>query len=118
MGEVPGLKKSAAKPVCYAVGMAQQLLIWESEVTAAGDGRAVVVARKPLYRMTRAEAARLLGCSEWTVSRLYRLGILSGWKPGAGTTKRKDGKASNAAVVLDAGSVLEYKAATAKRGVF
>lgn len=100
--------------------MAQQtqLLIWETEVTQAGENRAVVTAKKPLYRMTRRQAARVLGCSEWTVSRLYRLGLISGWKPGAGTTKRKDGKASNAAVVLDAGSVLEYKHATAQRGTF
>ena len=99
--------------------MAQQLqlLIWESEVTPAGDGRAVVTARKPLYRMTAKEAAKVLNCSEWVVTKAYRAGLISGWKPGAIKT-RKDGRGSNAALVLDAGSVLAYKESRTQRGVF
>lgn len=94
-----------------------QLLIWESEVTPAGDGRAVVTARKPLYRMSVRQAARLLGCSEWVVAKAYRHGRISGWKPGAIATRR-DGRKSNAALVLDAASVLAYKESVTQRGVF
>ena len=94
-----------------------QLLVWESEVTPAGEGRAVVQARKPLYRMSVKQAARVLNCSEWTVSRAYRMGKLSGWKPGA-MAVRGDGRSSNAAIVLDAESVLSYKESVTQRGVF
>lgn len=93
------------------------LLIWESEVTPAGENRATCVAKKPLFRMSRRQAAKMLGCSEWTVSRLYRDGILGGWKPG-GAKKRADGKGSNASIVLDAGSVLAYKQSVSQTGVF
>lgn len=94
-----------------------QLLIWESEVTPAGEGRAIVTARKPLYRMNTTQAAKVLECSEWTVRKLYRLGLLSGWKPGA-ARKRRDGRESNAGLVLDAESVLRYKQAVSQRGTF
>lgn len=99
--------------------MAEQLTlcIWESEITRSGDNTVTLTARRPLSRMSTRQAARLLGCSEWTVQKLYRDGILSGWKPG-GLKVRKDGKRSNAAVVLDAGSVLEYKQQVSQRGVF
>ncbi len=97
--------------------MAQQLqlLIWESEVIPAGEGRVTVVARKPLSHMGRKQAARILGCSEWTVSDLYRLGMLAGWKPGE-RAKRSDGKASNAELRLDSESVLRYKAEKQAQG--
>jgi hypothetical protein len=88
----------------------QMTLAWESEYVPAGDGRAVVVAKRPLSTMNRKQAAAVLGCSEWTVSDLYQLGLLEGYKPGARVT-RKDGRASNAALRLDSGSVLRYKAA-------
>ena len=106
-------------PLCYAMGMAEQLTlcIWETEVQAAGENRAVVVARKPLHRLSSGQAAKILGCSEWTVRKLYRMGILSGWKPGAACTRR-DGRQSNASLVLDAESVLRYKQAVAQKGVF
>jgi hypothetical protein len=94
-----------------------QLLVWESEITSAGDGRAVVTARKPLSRMSVPQTAKLLGCSEWPVRKLFRLGLLSGWKPGA-ARKRKDGRESNAALVLDAASVLAYKEQVTQRGAF
>jgi hypothetical protein len=94
-----------------------QLLVWESEVTPAGEGRAVVTARKPLYRMTVRQAAKVLNCSEWVVSKAFRHGKISGWKPGA-IQQRRDGRKSNAALVLDAGSVLAYKESVTQRGVF
>jgi hypothetical protein len=93
-------------------GRAEQLtLIWESELVSRGDGRMEVVARRPLSHMSRKQAARALGVSEWTVSDLFRLGLLEGYKPGARVLKRRDGKASNAALRLDSESVLRYKAA-------
>lgn len=84
------------------------LFVWESEVVTRGEGRVEIVARRPLSHMSRKQAARVLGVSEWTVSDLFRLGLLEGYKPGA-RVKRKDGKASNAALRLDSGSVLRYK---------
>jgi hypothetical protein len=103
---------------CPATARAEQLTlcIWETEIQPAGEGRAVIVARKPLSRMSSAQAAKILGCTEWTVRKLYRMGLLSGWKPGA-ARKRRDGRASNAALVLDAGSVLKYKQEVSRRGV-
>lgn len=106
--------------MCYAVSMAAEqltLCIWETEVQAAGENRAMVVARKPLSRLTVAQAAKILMCSEWTVRKLFRDGLLSGWKPGA-ARKRSDGKESNAALVLDAESVLRYKESRSQKGVF
>lgn len=94
-----------------------QLLIWESEITQAGPGRAVVTARKPLSRMSVEQAARLLGCSERVVAKAFRHGRITGWKPGA-VAARRDGKTSNAALVLDAGSVLAYKESVTARGIF
>jgi hypothetical protein len=93
------------------------LCIWETEIQAAGENRAVVVARKPLSRVSSAQAARILGCSEWTVRKLYRLGLLSGWKPGA-ARQRKDGRQSNASLLLDAESVLRYKQSVSQNGTF
>ena len=88
----------------------QQLaLIWESEIVPRGDGRVELVARKPLSEMSAKRAARVLGVSTWTVTDLYRLGLIQGRKPGARVLKRKDGKRSNAALMLDSESVLRYK---------
>lgn len=93
-----------------------QLLIWESEVVRTGPNSVSLVARKPLVRMSVKKAARLLGCESWVVSRLFREGILSGWKPGAGRGRR-DGRESNAPIVLDAGSVLAYKEKVSRKGL-
>lgn len=93
------------------------LCIWETEVTPAGEGRAVVTARKPLHRLSVAQAAKMLGCSKDGVWRAWRAGLITGWKPGA-RTKRKDGRSSNAALVLDAGSVLAYKESVTQKGMF
>lgn len=92
-------------------------MIWESDITRTGENTVVCTARKPLSRMSPKQASKLLGCSEWSVRKLYRDGLLSGWKPG-GHRQRKDGKRSNAWVVLDAGSVLEYKQQVSQRGAF
>ncbi len=70
-----------------------------------------------LSTMGAARAGKVLQVSEWTVQKLWRLGLLDGYKPGA-ARKRKDGRGSNARLVLDAESVLRYKArqqAEAKR---
>lgn len=101
---------------CYHAGMQppatrheQLTLVWESELVPRGDGRMELVPRRPLSHMSRKLAAKVLGVSEWTVSDLFRLGLLDGYKPGA-RVHRKDGKASNAALRLDSESVLLYKA--------
>lgn len=106
--------------MCYDASMsssAEQLLIWESTVTQAGDGRAVVTAQKPLYRMSVQQAAKVLQCHTQTVCKAYRAGLISGWKPGSVATRR-DGRRSNASIVLDAGSVLAYKASRSQHGIF
>ena len=90
---------------------AEQLtLIWSSDLVPDGDGAMRLVARKPLSHMSREQAAKVLGVSAWTVSDMFRLGILKGYKPGS-RKKRKDGKASNAKLRLDSESVLLHKAA-------
>jgi hypothetical protein len=86
------------------------LCIWESEVVTAGPGKVTVTARRPLSHMSAKQTAKILGVSEWTVTDLYRKGLIDGYKPGA-RVKRKDGRASNAALRLDSESVLKYKAA-------
>lgn len=95
---------------------AEQLtLIWESTLERDGDNAVRLVAKKPLSRMTTKHAARVLGVSVWTINKLHRAGKIQGYKPGAVAT-RKDGRASNAALVLDAESVLTYHAACKARG--
>ena len=84
------------------------LLIWETDVSTGVNGRVTMTARRPLSHMGRKQAAKVLGCSEWTVSDLFRLGLLDGYKPGA-RVRRADGKASNAKLRLDSASVLGYK---------
>ena len=98
--------------------MTEQLtLAWDTEITRHADNTVTLRAARPLHRMSTRQAARLLGCSEWTVGKLYQRGVLSGWKPGA-ATKRKDGRASNASIVLDAGAVLSYKQSVSRSGVY
>lgn len=89
---------------------AEQLgLFWESEVIPQANGSVTLRAVVPLSHMSRAQAARAIGCSEWTVSDLFRLGYLKGYKPGARKLTRSDGKASNAKLRLCSESVLRYK---------
>jgi len=85
-----------------------QLLIWESEVTRTSGNTVTLTARRPLSHMTSRQAAKILGCSPWTVQQLYQASLIDGYKPGARVV-RKDGRGSNAALRLDSGSVLAYK---------
>lgn len=84
------------------------VLFWESEVRKNPDGSVSLTAVTPQAHMSRKQAAKALGCSEWTVSDLFRLGFLTGHKPGA-IAVRSDGRASNAKLRLDSASVLAYK---------
>ena len=89
---------------------AEQLtMVWESEIIREGAGVVRVVARKPLSHMPVKQAAKIIGCSEWTVLKIYRAGLLRGYKPGA-VAVRRDGRGSNACLRLDSESVLAYKA--------
>lgn len=87
------------------------LLLWESEITTAGDGRATVTARRLVKDCSVAKARAILGLpkeSTAVIYRLYRAGILKGSKPGA-ISERKDGRNSNAKLILDMESVLLYR---------
>lgn len=91
-------------------GRAEQLtLIWTSEIIRDGNGRVRLVAKEPKRNMSTLEVASLLGVSVDTVQDLYQLGFIKGSKPGA-RVQRKDGRASNAKLVLDSESVMRYKA--------
>lgn len=73
---------------------------------AAGDGRAIVQARRLVADCSVERAMKILGArSAKVVYRLYRAGEIDGRKPGA-IKKRKDGKRSNAALILEMESVL------------
>ena len=87
----------------------QLALFWQSEVVTNADATVTLRAVVPLSHMSRKQAARAIGCSEWTVSDLFRLGYLKGYKPGARKLTRADGKASNAKLRLCSESVLRYK---------
>lgn len=87
----------------------QVQLFWESEVVKNPSGEITVKAIQPVSQMSRKQAAAALGVGIWTISDLFRLGLLSGYKPGARTLVRSDGKASNASLRLNADSVLRYK---------
>ena len=67
--------------------------------------------------MTLDKAGEVLGMKGHEVRRLYKAGIIAGSKPGAIATRR-DGRANNARIVLDAGSVLAYKAAITREAMF
>jgi hypothetical protein len=84
-------------------------IFWETEVTKTPNGSVNLRAIIPTSHMSRRQAAQAIGCSEWTISDLFRLGFLKGYKPGARVLVRKDGKASNAPLRICCGSVLAYK---------
>lgn len=86
----------------------QLLLVWESEVVRTGDGSVSVRAKVPTGTMSAKAAAKMIGCNTWTIRKIWKAGLLKGNKPGA-IAKRVDGRGSNAALVLDAASVLAYK---------
>ncbi len=85
-----------------------QVLIWESQVTRTGPDSVSITAKQPLDTLTSAQAAKVLGCSQWTVQSLFQAGLLKGYKPGARAVRR-DGRASNASLRLDSASVAEYR---------
>lgn len=84
------------------------LFVWATKVVRHGDGRAELVAIAPKKDLSVAEAGRILAVSERTVRRLWKHGVIRGWKPGA-IAVRSDGRESNATLVLDAESVMRYK---------
>ena len=86
------------------------LFVWATRVIRHEDGRAELVASHPKRDLSVAETAKLLGITPRTVRRIWKHGLIDGWKPGA-VAERSDGRASNAALVLDAESVMRYKAA-------
>ncbi len=90
--------------------VAEQLaLIWDSELVRDSNGVVRLVAKQPVKDLSCKQAAKILGVSAWTVQNLYQLGLITGHKPGARVV-RKDGRASNAALRLDAASVTAYDA--------
>jgi hypothetical protein len=86
-----------------------RLLLWESDVTASGDGRSIVTARRLVGDCSVETAQKILGnCPRKVVYRLRKAGRIDGMKPGA-IEERKDGKRSNAKLILDMESVLRYR---------
>ena len=84
------------------------LMIWESEVTRTGPESVSITAKRPLDTLTAKQASTLLSLGVDGVYDLYQAGVITGFKPGARTVRR-DGRASNAALRLNAASVLEYR---------
>ena len=83
-------------------------LFWESEVVTSPSGEVTVTPLQPISHLTRKQAAKALGCTVGTVTDLFRLGMLEGYKPG-GWRKRSDGRPSNAVLKLCSASVLRYR---------
>jgi len=93
------------------------LFVWATRIIKRGDGRAELVAVKPKKEISVAEAAEIIGCSRDSVWRTWRAGLITGTKAGA-RSNRRDGRASNATLSLDAESVMRYKESRTRRGVF
>lgn len=93
------------------------LFAWVTRVRRLGDGRAEVEAVRPVKNLSPEEAGEILGMRGHEVRRLFKAGIIAGSKPGAIATRR-DGRANNARIVLDAGSVLAYKATITRAAMF
>lgn len=92
------------------------LFVWATRCVRRGDGRAELVAVKPQREISVAQCAEILGVKPRVVRRLWKAGFIGGSKPGAIAT-RSDGRASNAQLVLDAESVLRYKAHIHRAGM-
>lgn len=82
--------------------------LWETAVEKSPDGAVTLRARVPLSQMSVGQAGKILGLGRDRVYAIYQAGLIAGYKPGAIATRR-DGRASNAALRLDSGSVLEYR---------
>lgn len=93
------------------------LFPWLTQVRRTGAGRAEITAVRPLKNLSAKQAGEMLGMTGHEVRRLWRAGIIAGSKPGAIATRR-DGRANNAQLVLDAGSVLAYKASITRAAMF
>lgn len=93
------------------------LFAWFTRVRRTGDGRAEIEAVRPLKNLTAQQAGEILGMAGHEVRRLWKAGIIAGSKPGAIAT-RSDGRANNARIVLDAGSVMAYKASISRPAMF
>jgi hypothetical protein len=91
------------------------LFVWATKIVRRGDGRAELVAVKPKKEITVAEASEILGVSPRVVRRIWKAGLIEGWKPGA-IAERSDGRGSNAELKLDAESVLRYKQKACRAG--
>lgn len=110
-------RTSNVKPRTSKVDGELPLFVWSTRVIRHGDGRAELVATVPKRDLTVAEAAKLLAVPPGTVRRIWKFGLIDGVKPGAVQTRR-DGRASNAALVLDAESVMRYKASLRRMELF
>ncbi|MFC5049228.1 hypothetical protein ACFPK9_01160 [Rubritalea spongiae] len=92
--------------------MSRQLMLWETEVVPTGNGRAQVVAKKPLLEGGVDEARRVLGgldaVTRDDIYRLIRRGYIRAWKKMPGV-QRRDGRASNCKLVVDIESVLMHR---------
>lgn len=90
------------------------MLLWETEVRSGADGTAQVLARRPVLECDVDRARIYLGGKEVVsrrqVWRLYQLGKITGYKPGA-VARRTDGRGSNAKLVLSVESIMRYRAA-------
>ncbi|MGJ8674045.1 hypothetical protein [Rubritalea sp.] len=87
-------------------------MLWETEVVPTGNGRAQVVAKKPLLEGSVDEARRVLGGLECVtrqdIYRLIKRGYITAWKKMPGVM-RGDGRASNCKLVVDIESVLKHR---------
>lgn len=96
-----------------------QLMLWVTEVSQAGDGRAVVTAKTPALEGGIDKARKALGGLD-VVSRddvyvLLRLGYIRARKNNPGR-RRSDGKASNTKWIFDLVSCASHKARMDKAG--
>lgn len=89
-----------------------QLMLWVTEVSRAGDGRAVLTARTPALEGGMDKARKALGgldvVSRDDVYALLRMGYIKARKNNPGK-KRKDGRASNTKWVFDLVSCASHK---------
>lgn len=96
-----------------------QLMLWVTEVTQAGDGRAVVTAKTPAMEGGIEKARKALGgpdvVSRDDVYTLLRLGYIKARKNNPGR-KRKDGRASNTKWIFDLVSCASHKRRMEKAG--
>lgn len=96
-------------------------MLWDTEITQAGDGRAVLTARKPLSTCDTERALATLGMdntrgARWTLFRLRQEGLIRGEQIGA-VKKRRDGRASNAKITWDVESLIRHRQRVREREI-